>query len=259
MEPHYTFGDTNAAADRLVLLARAFESSSARLLASLACPSPARAVDLGCGPGLTTRLLHRTLGAGKTWGLDASERLIARARAQFGDELSFAVQDVTSTPLPVSDVDAFYARYLLTHLASPRDVLAACAAAGHPGSVLVLEENCALQSPDPLFEGYYGCVAQLQSHYGQNMFVGERLAELAAGTPWRVASYERARFVLDGRIMARLHAMNVRSWRTDPFAIAAFNATELDAMTADLDDVAEGRRAGPEVTCLMGQIVLSLN
>jgi trans-aconitate 2-methyltransferase len=259
MEPHYTFGDTDAAADRLVLLARAFESSSARLLGSLMCPAPARAVDLGCGPGFTTRLLHRTLGAGQTCGLDASERLVRRARAHFGDELSFAVQDVTSTPFPVANVDAFYARYLLTHLASPRDVLRACEAAGRRGSVLVLEENCALQSPDPLFEGYYGCVAQLHSHYGQNMFVGERLPQLAAGTSWRVERCERTRIVLEARIMARLHAMNVRSWRTDPFAIAAFRAAELDAMTAELDDVADGRRAAPEVTCLMGQIVLSLH
>jgi hypothetical protein len=91
------------------------------------------------------------------------------------------------------------------------------------------------------------------------MFVGERLVELAAGTSWRVERFERARIVLDARIMARLHAMNVRSWRTDPFAIAAFSAAELDAMTAELDDVAEWRRAAPEVTCLMGQVVLSLN
>jgi trans-aconitate 2-methyltransferase len=138
-----------------------------------------RAVDLGCGPGFTTRLLHRTLGAGQTWGLDASERLVARARAQFGGELSFAVQDVTSAPFPVTDVEVFYARYLLTHLSSPRAVLEACAAAGRRGGVLVLEENCALQSADPLFEGYYARVAQMHAHYGQNMFVGERLPPAA--------------------------------------------------------------------------------
>jgi trans-aconitate 2-methyltransferase len=258
MEHHYTFGDNDAAADRLTLLARAFESSSARLLGSLARPSPVRAVDLGCGPGFTTRLLHRTLGAGQTWGLDASERLVARARAQFGGELSFAVQDVTSAPFPVTDVDAFYARYLLTRLASPRDVLAACALAGRRGSVLVLEENCGLLSVDPLFEGYYRRLARMHAHYGQNMFVGERLPELAAGTPWRVERFERSRIALDAQIMARLHAMNVRTWRTDPFAIAAFRAAELDAMTAQLDDVVDGRRAAPGVTCLMGQMVLCL-
>jgi hypothetical protein len=58
----------------------------------------------------------------------------------------------------------FYARYLLTHLASPRDVLAACVSAGRRGSVLVLEENCALLSVDPLFDGYYRRLARMHAH-----------------------------------------------------------------------------------------------
>jgi SAM-dependent methyltransferase len=259
-QPHYTFGDSDVAAERLVLLSRAFEPSSARLLESLAPRSSphARAVDLGCGPGLTTQMLHHAVHAGQTWGLDASERLVARARAQLGGELSFAVHDITLAPYPVTDVDLFYARYVLTHLASPRDVLLACASAGRRGSVLVLEENCALQSTDPLFEGYYARVGRLQSHYGQNQYVGEGLAAMAEGTPWRLQRFERTRIVLDARIMARLHAMNVRTWRTDAFATAAFSDAAIDAMTAELDDVAEGRRASPEVTCVMGQVVLGL-
>lgn len=257
MKDHYTFGDNDAAADRLALLARAFEPSSARLLESVTTSAAARAIDLGCGPGFTTVLMHRTLGARETWGLDASERLIARARSRFGAGLTFATHDVTSSPFPVAHVDAFYARYLLTHLAAPRGVLNACALAARTGARFAIEENCSLESIEPLFIEYYRRVSRMHAHYGQDMYVGERLARLAEGTPWKVERFERTRITLDGRVMARLHAINVRTWRNDPFAASAFSAADIDAMTSDLDEVAAGSRAAPEVTCVMGQLVLA--
>jgi trans-aconitate 2-methyltransferase len=264
MKDRYTFGDNDRAADRLTLLARAFAPSSAHLLERVRPSRPPRVVDLGCGPGYTTALARRALGARETWGLDASERLVARARAEFGagsthgDNLEFGVHDVTKSPLPVSGVDVFYARYLLTHLAEPRTVLDACAGAASGDSQLVLEDNCSLESKDPLFAAYYERVRTMHAHYGQDMFVGERLPEIAAGTPWAVVGFERTRIDLDGRVMAQLHALNVRTWRSDPFATSAFDAAEIDAMAGALDDVASGVRSAPQVTCTMGQAVLRL-
>ena len=211
---------------------------------------------LGSGPGYTTALLHRALGARETWGLDASERLVARARGAFGERLTFAVHDVTRPPYPVSEVDIFYARYLFTHIASPASVLEAAAAAVAPGGTFVIEDNCALDSPDPLFADYYARVRAMHAHYGQNMFVGERLPEIAEKTPWKVERFERTRIHLDGRVMARLHAMNVSTWRRDPFAVSAFDVEEIDAMASALESIATGARIAPDVTCLMGQMVL---
>ena len=61
---------------------------------------------------------------------------------------------------------------------------------------------------------------------------------------------------MDGRVMARLHSINVGTWRHDPFAASAFDAAEIDAMARDLDDVASGFRDAPPVVCTMGQAVL---
>jgi trans-aconitate 2-methyltransferase len=264
---HYTFGDTDAAADRLALLARAYEASSALVLAGIPFPSPPRAVDLGCGPGYTTRLVHRATGARETWGLDASERLVARARVELDAEgqagadgrgagITFAVHDATASPFPVTGVDFFYARYLLTHLASPRAALDACAAAAAPGARLLVEDNCALLSEDPLLQGYYERVRAMHAHYGQDMFIGERLPAIAAGSPWTLARFDRTPVTLDGRIMARLHSINVRNWRHDPFATASFDPAEIDAMTSALDAVVSGARATTPVTCIMAQALL---
>ena len=250
----YTFGDSDAAAHRLALLARAYEPSSARFLAEHAAT---KAVDLGCGPGFTTELLSRATGAEVTWGLDASEKMVGTARARFpGDALAFAAHDVTRAPYPLDGADVFYARYLFTHLASPRTVFEACAAAAAPGARFLVEDNCALESGDPLFAGYYARVQRLHAHYGQDMFVGDRLPDLA-GPGWAMARFDRTRIELDGRVMAQLHAINVRQWRQDPYAIDAFDAGELDAMASALDGVAAGRRQAPVVVCTMGQAVFS--
>jgi SAM-dependent methyltransferase len=254
MKDRYTFGDSDAAADRLTLLARAYEPSSGRFLAGVRATA-GRAVDLGAGPGYTTALLHETLGMRETWGLDASERLVARAQASFG-ALTFAVHDVTAAPYPIGQVNAFYARYLFTHIAAPSTVLEAAANAAAPGAVFAIEDNCALTSPDPLFTDYYARVRAMHAHYGQDMFVGERLTAIAEKTPWTVERFERTPIALDARVMARLHAMNVGNWRNDPFALSAFAAADLDAMAAALQAVVAGERKAPPVTCLMGQMVL---
>jgi hypothetical protein len=137
-------------------------------------------------------------------------------------------------------------------------VLDACASAAGSDGQLVLEDNCSLESKDPLFATYYERVRTMHAHYGQDMFVGERLPEIAAGTRWTTVRFDRTRIDLDGRVMAQLHALNVRTWRNDPFAAAAFDAAEIDAMASALDDVAIGARSAPQVTCTMGQAVLRL-
>jgi trans-aconitate 2-methyltransferase len=256
MKDRYTFGDNDAAADRLMLLARAYEPSSAAFLAGVPAER-GRAVDLGAGPGYTTALLQGTLRMRETWGLDASERLVARARATF-DAVSFAVHDVTASPYPVAAVDVFYARYLFTHIAAPASVLAAAASAAAPGAAFAIEDNCALTSPDPLFADYYGRVRAMHAHYGQDMFVGERLPEIAAATPWTIERFDRTPIELDARVMARLHAINVGNWRHDPFARSAFATEDIDAIARAMQAVATGDRPAPPVTCVMGQMVLRL-
>jgi SAM-dependent methyltransferase len=261
MKDRYTFGDNDAAADRLALLARAYEPSSALFLEAVRASQtsrPARAVDLGSGPGYTTALVHRALEAHETWGLDASERLVARARGEFGAPLTFAVHDVTDAPYPATAVDAFYARYLFTHLADPAVVLEAAAGSAVAGARFAIEDNCALESPDPLFAGYYARVRTMHAHYGQNMFIGERLSDIARSTRWTIESFARTPIELDGRVMARLHAINVRTWRHDPFAAATFDAAAIDAMAGALESVAAGERSAPSVTCVMAQMVLRL-
>jgi SAM-dependent methyltransferase len=254
-DKHYTFGDNDVARARLECLARVYEPTSRRLLGGLGV-SPDRAVDLGCGPGHSTELLHEVLRPRETWGLDAFASFVRAARARVGPAISFAVHDVTELPFPLTGVGLIFSRHLLAHLARPSAALAAWATVAGPGGRLVLEETAALESADPVFVEYYAHLQALQLHYGQDTFIGARLDDIAGDTPWRLARFERVRVVLDARDMATLHAMNLRTWMRDAFAATAFDASRIARMGEALEATAAGEREAPPVLCELGQAVL---
>jgi trans-aconitate methyltransferase len=261
-DAHYTFGDSDRAAARLAQLADLFEPTSRRWLGAADLRDVQLAVDVGCGPGYTTELVHEVVGARETWGLDASEQLILRARARLGERFAFVVCNAAVSPWPIDAsrgpqrVDVAYARHVLAHLADPTAVLVAAAAAVRPGGHMVLEETAALDSPDPVFVSYYAHVRALQRHYGQDTFVGASLDRVASGTPWRVARFEQTNAALDARAMAAVHAMNIRTWSRDAFAAAAFDQPTLAGLTEALDATAAGDRPAPPVAAVVGQAVL---
>ena len=55
-----------------------------------------RVVDLGCGTGELTRVLHERLAARETLGLDSSPAMLARAQAHAGGGLRFAPGDIAA-------------------------------------------------------------------------------------------------------------------------------------------------------------------
>ena len=64
------------------------------LLALIEPISGGRAVDLGCGTGELTALLHRTVDAAETVGIDSSAAMLERSAAFAGDGLSFRQGDI---------------------------------------------------------------------------------------------------------------------------------------------------------------------
>src|SRR5438876_392809 len=80
-------------------VARIFEPSPRSLLARLPARSGRRVLDIGCGPGHTTRLLAEVCGDAHVIGLDRSEAFLAEARRNAGPAgPSFVHADVTIPP-----------------------------------------------------------------------------------------------------------------------------------------------------------------
>jgi SAM-dependent methyltransferase len=256
---HYTFGDTDLAAQRLRLLARVFEPSSARLLSWVGQIEGGVAIDLGCGPGHTTRLVAEHSAASSVIGLDQSPKLLAAAAREYDDpRLSFAECDVTAPPFPAPAARLVYARFLLTHLRDPDHAVAVWASAALPGARLVLEETALMTAEDPHFSRYYALVERMQAHYGQRMYIGRDLGSLAraAAPTWVVERSEVAASLLPAADMARLHLLNLQTWSQDPFARANYEVNELAELADGLARIASGAVSASPVSLGMGQVVL---
>ena len=254
---HYTFGDTDLAAQRLRLLASVFEPGSASLLRGLRDSRGAWGVDLGCGPGYTTRLLAEQLSVERVVGLELSPRLLSQATRESSDSrVSFVECDVSKSPLPVPRADFLYSRFLLTHLVDPAQVVRGWAASALPNARLVLEETAFMRGEHPAFPQYYALVERMQAHYGQRMYIGRELEGLCLSPDWIVESSQIAKSDLPAADMARLHFFNLQTWSKDAFAQANYAATELAQLGSELERIAKGEVSAPPVSLGMGQVVL---
>lgn len=251
----YTFGDNPTAAHRLALLAEVYEPVSRDLLGRRVPGRPEHAVDLGCGPGHSARLVHAVTGAARTTGVERSAEYLAMARAEPVDGIEYLQHDVTDW-LPVQGADLVHARFLLTHLADPEHALEVWAAALRPGGRLVLLEVSRLVSRDPALGRYYEMVAELQQRHGQSLDIGARLAELAGRSGLDVEHTAVRQLHPDLRAMAALHVLNLRTWRGDAEARGAFDDDELDGLDAALVEIAHGRAGSEPIEQDLAELVL---
>jgi SAM-dependent methyltransferase len=239
----YTFGDNQEASRRLRLLAEVYEPETRDLLHVVRSECRDRrfelALDLGCGPGWSTRLIEATLKPNRTIGLEASEAYVAEARRN-QPQLEFIRHDVLTTPFPVDNADFIFCRFLLTHLPSPCAALKSWAHAARLGALIAIHETEALHSTHPALSRYYEMLAQMQKHYGQELNVGALMIDAFPGTGWSLVRSESVVLEKPVRDMAELHVANLRTWRRNDFAVQAFDGYEIDQLESQLGSIASG-------------------
>jgi SAM-dependent methyltransferase len=205
----YAFGDGDAPATRLALLAEVFGSTSRDFLVREAPSAPRLAIDLGCGPGHTTKLIAETLGPRRTLGLDTSPDFVGRAVREAPSGVAFAVHDAAGWPFPEGPPDLVYARLLVAHLLDPEAAIAGWAAQLAPDGALLIEDTDAIETDQPVFVEYLARVAARLEARGHRLYPGRLLAALA----------DRSRLATAGPTAARAAAMfrlNLDSWCDDP-------------------------------------------
>ena len=245
----YTYGDSALAAERLRLVARMFEPTTRSFLASVVRRRPDSAVDLGCGPGHTTRLLHDVTGARSTVGLDRSEAFVAAAGRDRPDGVSFAVHDVTEVPFPTGPADVVYARLLLAHLADVERVVRRWSTMLTIGGSLLVDDLEELDAPEPSFRAYLDDVAiAVVRAEGGDLFVGPRLHGMDDPPACSRVFDGVAAFSPPAPITARVFAMNLA------VLVDHDETAPRPDLAAALDDIASERRRAAPATWRVRQV-----
>jgi trans-aconitate 2-methyltransferase len=237
----YTFGDSELAARRLAEVAALFEAPTRAFLDRVVGGPVGMAVDLGCGPGYTTELLGRCLRPQRLAGLDRSKAFLERARRRRVPGADFHVHDVTATPLPTGPADLLFARFLLTHLPLPGQVVAAWAAQLAPGGLLLLDEVEWIRTRDPALAGYLRVVAAVLEARGHRLEVGAVLDALPDPPGLERRTSRVAVHEVDPTRAAAIFRSNLSVWRHDPDARELAGTALLDRLDRDL----AGQRTAP--------------
>jgi trans-aconitate 2-methyltransferase len=250
----YQFGDQDLAAQRLGVLARVFETTTRQLLELAGPRRKAPAVDLGCGPGFTTRLIAEVLGC-KTVGLDTSERFLTMARRLESSRVRFHRHDVLSTPFPEGPADLLFCRFLLSHLPDPRSCLGKWATQLNPGGLMVIEEVEAIETTQAVFAQYLGVVDSMLKSHGTELYVGRALGSLADLPLLRTRLSRAQRFPVSNRDAAMMFSMNVPNWKGRPFVRENFSADSIEHLQAELKELVSTEDKGSAITWTLRQMV----
>ena len=231
----YAFGDSDVAGDRLAVVARVFVRPTRAFLERVGSDAPDLAVDLGCGPGYTTRLLAETLNPSRTVGLDLSSGFVERAAPEAPSGVSFRLHDLTKVPFPVGPADLLFCRYLLCHLEEPFGAMGRWATQIHPGGRLLVEETDSIATDVDVFARYIALQEETLRSQSNELFIGPRLEGEAppAGLSKRASDLVEHR--VPTRDVATMFAMNFVTWSRHPFVKKKLGAEEIRSMQNELD------------------------
>ena len=115
------------------------EPVSAALVARANVQAGERAIDIGCGTGMTSAELARRVGPkGQVLGIDVSEPMLARARLRLDPAvpLAFQLADATTHEFPRGAFDLLFSRFGVMFFADPARSFANLRTALKPGGRL---------------------------------------------------------------------------------------------------------------------------
>ena len=139
----YTITGGEQGMRRLNLLAEIFQPTTLRLLKGAGLRSGDRCLDLGCGGGHVALDMARIVGPdGFVTGMDFDPQIVELARQDAQDagigNIEYRVAD--AHVFDGGPFDLIYARFLLSHLGEPENVLARMRQLARPGGRIVVED-----------------------------------------------------------------------------------------------------------------------
>lgn len=232
--PTYAFGDDDTAAERLRMLAYIFAPEIRSFLRQIP-PDPRLVIDLGCGPGFTTRLVSSTLNARETVGLDTSQRFLDLAGSQDANGVAYLKHDITQAPFPTGAGDVLFCHFLLPHVSDPADALRTWASQLRPAGLLLVDEVSDIQTTNPTFRTYLDAAERMLQGVGGDLYVGRRVERLGRVPGLRRISSRLVKHPVATAACARMFRLNLNAWGPNPHA--ALSDQERADLATQLDDL----------------------
>ena len=249
--PPYAFGDDDTAAERHRMLAYIFAPEIKSFLGRVP-PDPRLVIDLGCGPGFTTRLLADTLNARKTVGLDTSRPFLDIAGSDSNDGLDFVHHDVTRAPFPTGAADVLFCHLLLPHLADRAAALRTWGSQLRPAGLLLVDEVSDIQTTNPTFRTYLDAAERMLDGIGGDLYVGRRVERLGRVPGLRRISSRLVKHPVATAACARMFRLNLNAWGPNPHA--ALSPEDISHLASALDDLTTSTTTN-EIHWQMRQII----
>ncbi|MBI3744179.1 MAG: class I SAM-dependent methyltransferase [Chloroflexi bacterium] len=241
MSTQYSFRDTDVASKRLRLLAQVFAPEMRAFLRRVVPGRTHHAVDLGCGPGSSTRILIEALYPEQVTGLDASKPFIELAKSS-GLSAKFVLHDITKPPLPVEPADIMFTHFVLTHLPDPAHALRVWARHLAPKGLLLLDEVEHIQMTNEVFRRYLAITEALVKHNHGRLYIGSALDAMDSIPGLRRRSSEIASLPVSTADAASMFRLNLEVWRNDPFVQKTFGKKNVAVLAKELDGLRKSGR-----------------
>jgi ubiquinone/menaquinone biosynthesis C-methylase UbiE len=181
-EPHrYAIRGGKEGKERLDLLARVMLPTTLQLLERVGLNTGMKCVDVGCGGGHVALLMAGIVGhEGRVIGTDTDDEILALARNDAAKVANVEFQHVDACACSWhSEFDLVYARFLLSHLSTPENCLAAMVKACRPGGTIVIEDTHFSGSfcwpPCAAYEEYVKLYQKAVEHGGGDSNIGPKL------------------------------------------------------------------------------------
>jgi trans-aconitate 2-methyltransferase len=251
----YLFGDTDVAAQRLRVVAEVYAEATRPFLRTWATYQPRLAVDLGCGPGYSTRLVAEVFQGEQTVGLDNSAHFIALAQQEATERLTFYLHDVTCVPFPVAPGELFFCRLLLTHMSDPQALIARWATQLQPHGLLLMQEVEWIRTNSPVFTTYLAIQQATLAQQSNQLYIGPILHELPAVPLLKRCASEVQRVPVAPLRAAMMFWLNLQTWKRQPFVQTHYAPAQMEQLEAALRQLAEAPPSHAEIEWGMRQLV----
>jgi ubiquinone/menaquinone biosynthesis C-methylase UbiE len=163
----------------------------------LRVPPRSRVLEVGSGLGLLASEVAEAAEGVQVVGVEISPEQIAAAVQT--PRVTYVQGDAHRLDFPAASFDLVYSRYVLEHVADPKQVLSEMRRVARPGArVAVLENDVStlrIDPPCPTFDAVWQAFIDYQKHIGGDALIGRRLLRL-----FRSAGFETAELSLQPEV-----------------------------------------------------------